>query len=329
MKLAQSPVVFDAEKHTYMDGNRQLSGITSLIKSVLHLGIYPNADAQAQQISIPRAGYYGNCVHKAIYDYDRIGIKFTEFPEKVHVTQDFGVQLFPAINVADELDAYIAKRGDREVVESEYTVSYGDYASKIDSIWKDGDKIILVDFKTNNVSSYPGGKAALIEYLSWQLSCYAFMFWKQTGIKADIKGMHIRGTEAMLWDVPMQPMEKVEQLLNTPWEIIDGAFVYTNPAMQVVEADPSSLVVPSEVTSAIANLIKAEKLAKEMKERLRELMTEHGIVKWECDYFTASLSRDTTSDKFDQVSFKSDHPEMYDKYIKTTPVKGSLRIKAK
>lgn len=335
INLTPSAVIFNEENHTYADATgKRYSGITSLIHSILRLGVYPDADEWVQQIAIPRAGYYGSCVHKAIQTYDTIGLELTDYPENVVQTKDFGAQTFPGHDVSKELQAYIDLRGEREAIASEFTVSYGDYASQIDSVWLDGDRIILVDFKTNNLPNYPGGKAGLIDYLSWQLSCYAFMFKEQTGLDADIMGMHIRDGKAELWPIPMQPFDKVKQLLETECILTDNGFVYFNPDMQVTDTSltttaASTITVPAEITTAIANLLEAEKKAKEMKAKLRELMEENGVIKWECDLFTASITKDSNTNTFDEKAFQADHPELYAQYVFPKPRKGAFKIKAK
>lgn len=336
MELKQSNIIFDESHHIYSDETgKRYSGITTLIHSVLRLGVYPDADERAKQIYIPRAGYYGTCVHKAIQLYDTIGVELTLFPEVEHETRDYGIQIFPGHDVTAELAAYIKMRGTRETVASEFTVTYGNYASQIDSVWQDGDELVLVDFKTNNTDAYPGGVEALKEYLSWQLSCYAFMFEQQTGIKVSrVAGMHIREGKAELWDINLQPMDQVRCLLETECVLTDNGFTYYNPAMQVEETKPTvatqtDLTVPSEITKAIADLLKAEAAAKAMKDRLRELMEQHGITKWECDEFVATISKDSTRTDLDKTLLKKEQPDIYQQYCKTTKIKGSFKIKAK
>ena len=64
IELKHSDVVFNEAAHTYTKGAEKLSGITSLIHSVLRLGVYPKADQETIEVRIPRAGYYGKCVHE-------------------------------------------------------------------------------------------------------------------------------------------------------------------------------------------------------------------------------------------------------------------------
>lgn len=337
--LKQSEVVFNEEAHTYLRGDEKLSGITSLIHSVLQLGVYPDANEYVRNVQIPKAGYYGSCIHKAIQMYEDIGIEMTKFPEKEHPTAG----TLPAQDVGIELETYKRLKPKKlRVIATEFTVSFGMFATQVDSVLADeDDNIYLDDHKSNNLDYYPGGKDGLKEYLSWQLSANAVMFENQTGLK--VKGLYadwIRKGDGELWKIERVPDEKVLQLLST--EILpkpEGGFIYINEAMQVstphveevkpAEAKSEALVVPPEITTAIANLLKAEKAAKDMKERLRELMEKNNITKWECDAFVASIGKASTATSIDSKALKEAEPEIFKKYSKTTTRKGSFKIDAK
>lgn len=337
--LKQSEVVFNEETHRYLRGDAELSGITGLIHAVLLLGVYPDASDYVKKVQIPKAGYYGTCVHKAIQAWDELGIELTQFPEKEHPTAG----ILPAQDVSAEL-AYYRKAKPRacKTIASEFTVSYGNFASQIDCIW--GDKeggIYLVDHKTNNLDYYPGGAEGLKEYLAWQLSCYAFMFEWQTGLKVKgLLGNWMRKGAGELWRIERKPDELVQKLLST--EIIKqdwGGFTYYNPEMQVfaakveevkpVATTTDALAVPVDVVSAITTLLRAEKAAKAMKEKLRELMEAAGVTKWECPEFTATIGKPSETTTFDSKAFQADHPDLYEQYLKTTTRKGSFKIIAK
>lgn len=337
--LKQSAVVFSEETHTYRLGERKLSGITGLIHAVLRLGVYPEASQYVKEVSIPKAGHYGTCVHKAIQTYDMLGIDMTKFAETKHQTKHYGVITFDAVDVADDL-AYYKRIKPKTVrtVASEFTVSSGNYASQIDAVWADEeDNIYLVDHKTNNLDYYPGGPEALKEYLSWQLSCYAVMFEKQTGYKVKgLLGNWLRHGQGELWRIDRQPDEKVAELLNTELHESDHGFIYINENMQVYDSAPtavttveSDLVVADEITSAIAELLRAEKKAKSMKEKLREIMEQNGITKWSNEHFTATIGEDYTTEKFSTTAFKKDHKELYEQYLRTSKTKGRFTLKLK
>ena len=333
--LKQSEVRFNEETHTYLRGEQRLSGITSLIHQVLQLGVYPGANDYVLKVQIPKAGYYGSCVHKAIQTYDELGIECTEYPEKPHYTAG----MLPAQDVSEELNSYKCLLMGLRTVACEFTVDYGNFASQIDSVKADeDDDIYLVDYKTNNLNYYPGGRAGLEEYLSWQLSCYAFMFEKQTGKKvAGLIAFWLRKGEGERWAIERKPDDQVKCLLDTLVSLTDHGFVYFNDTMQVYDTTQlqkvvetsTSLVVPQEITKAIAELVRAEKAAKEMKERLRSLMEQNNVTKWECDEFTASIGKESKATTFDSKAFEKADPETYKKYLKTTTRKGSFKITAK
>lgn len=337
--LKQSEVVFNELAHTYLRGDTELSGITGLIHAVLLLGVYPDASDYVKEVQIPKAGYYGTCVHKAIQTWDELGIEMTQFPEKEHPTAG----ILPAQDVSAEL-AYYRKVKPRKckTIANEFTVDHGNFASQIDCVWatEDGD-IYLVDHKTNNLDYYPGGAAGLQEYLSWQLSCYAFMFEQQTGLKVKgLLGNWLRKGAGELWRIERKPDEQVQKLLSTEIHKQDwGGFTYYNPEMQVTAAKveevkpvataTDALAVPVDVVSAITALLRAEKAAKAMKEKLREIMEAAGVSKWECPEFTATIGKPSETTTFDSKAFKADHPDLYEQYLKTTTRKGSFSQKLK
>lgn len=337
--LKQSEVVFNEETHRYLRGDAELSGITGLIHAVLLLGVYPDASDFVKKVQIPKAGYYGTCVHKAIQAWDELGIEMTKFPEKEHPTAG----MLPAQDVSAEL-AYYRKAKPRKcfTIACEFTVDYGNFASQIDCIWGDEDgNIYLVDHKTNNLDYYPGGPEGLKEYLSWQLSCYAFMFEQQTGLKVKgLLGNWLRKGAGELWRIERKPNGLVQRLLSTEiYKQDSGGFTYFNPEMQVfatkaeevkpVATTTDALAVPMDVVSAITTLLRAEKAAKAMKEKLRELMEAAGVTKWECPEFTATIGKPSETTTFDSKAFQADHPDLYEQYLKTTTRKGSFTQKLK
>lgn len=342
--LKTSEVVFNEEQHTYHRGEEQLSGITGLIHSVLRLGVYPDAPEKVKQVFIPQAGYYGSCVHHAIQSYEMLGDEMCEyaFPCKHHMTKDYGEVVFPPQNVLPELKNYQKAKAEMMMtcLASEYTVDFGNYASQIDGVWlnEDGD-IYLVDYKTNNLDYYPGKVEGLQEYLSWQLSCYAYMFERLNPDKKvkGLIGLWLRGDDHQQWTIKRQPDEQVEKLLNTVALLGEDGWVYLNGELQVdvaeskpVVSNSTDLAVPVEITKAIADLLRAEKIAKQMKEKLRELMETNGITKWECDEFTATIGKPSVSTTFDMDRFKDNHRDLYEEYYtKKTQKKGSFRITAK
>lgn len=79
-----------------------------------------------------------------------------------------------------------------------------------------------------------------------------------------------------------------------------------------------------------------ERQLKELKEKEDELklnilneMEEKGIVKIETDDLIINYIAPTDRETFDSKTFKEQHQDLYDEFIKMTPVKSSIRIKIK
>lgn len=65
------------------------------------------------------------------------------------------------------------------------------------------------------------------------------------------------------------------------------------------------------------------------KTELLKAMEENGVVKIENEDLIISYIASGEKETFDSKSFKKDHSEMYDQYVKFTQVKSSIRIKVK
>ena len=67
----------------------------------------------------------------------------------------------------------------------------------------------------------------------------------------------------------------------------------------------------------------------EIKKALLNEMKSKGIKKIDNEVLTISYNEPTDRESFDSASFKKDNRELYDSYVKITPVKESVRIKVK
>ena len=101
------------------------------------------------------------------------------------------------------------------------------------------------------------------------------------------------------------------------------------------------LVRRSDGTFALdaATLLKIaafERMAKEVKEGYDKLkaailaeMERQEIIKIETDEVLISYIAPTDRESFDAKQLRKDDPDLYDRYVKMTPVKSSVRIKVK
>lgn len=339
--LTQSPVVFCENPHGYRLGAKRMSGITSLIHQVLQLGVYPEASEIVRSFYIPRAGEYGTAVHHAIEEYDKLGIKVTAHPKSERFQSGPGDEYW---YVEDELETYIRHRQGYEAVDNEYTVSDEvRYASNIDNIWLkvETQGIWLVDTKTNNIDRYPGGESALREYLSWQLSVYAYLFERQNP-HLKVEGLAcnwLRHSDGAFWIIERQPDQLVELLLSVPWIHTENGFIYDGCEVAakirgeavVTTPHPEGQIIPMEVARAIYQITRQSEEAKrtldEMKSRLRKAMEESGVKSWDSGLFKATIANDSVSETFDASRFKKEYPDLYKQYLKHTTRKGNFTIK--
>lgn len=88
-----------------------------------------------------------------------------------------------------------------------------------------------------------------------------------------------------------------------------------------------------EVSSQLAEF---ERMAKEIKTKQDELkqrilaeMEEHGILKIETDELTINYVAPYDKETFNSKAFRKDNPDLYDEYIKISPVAASVRMKVK
>ena len=58
-------------------------------------------------------------------------------------------------------------------------------------------------------------------------------------------------------------------------------------------------------------------------------MESKGIIKVETEEITISYIAPTDRETFDSKRFKADHADLFDEYVKMSPVKSSVRIKVK
>ena len=88
-----------------------------------------------------------------------------------------------------------------------------------------------------------------------------------------------------------------------------------------------------ETSAKIAEFERKMKEIKEAEDALKQgilkEMEQKGILKVETEEMTISYIAPTDRETFDSKRFKFDHPDMFDEYVKMSPVKASVRIKVK
>ncbi len=306
MELKRSNVVFNEEEHTYHLGDLRLDGITGRLgKSIFFHDKYKGIPAHI----LKNKAAFGSMVHKQIelLDTGMPYIPMKEVSSYIKIKEKYGIK----------------------VLSSEFLISDNEkYATMIDMI---DENLDLYDHKTTVKLD--------AEYLSWQLSICAFLFEKQTGVKPrDYYVTHFSKDGAC---------KRVAVKKRTDEEVYD--MLYTDKYMQEaqmpklendVSTDIAMYGIDGSDIETIENIEKeiimyelAAKKAKQERDELlvgiREKFELYGVSKLELDRLTITKVDDYVRNGVDTNKLFEEHPELEGKYIKTTNVKGGIKIKIK
>lgn len=294
IELVKSSVVFNEENHTYMLGEKQLQGITGMISRQL----FPDKYKDVPDFVLKKAAAKGRLIHDQCQFADTTGLP----PESIEAENYIKIR----INAGYEAFA------------NEYTVSDNDYfASNIDCVWEKENRVSLGDIKT----TYNLDK----EYLSWQLSIYAYLFELQNPLlKVDeLFGIWLRGDKSELILIERKPDSEVKRLLEC--EVNGEQYLSNFPA----PADEKSLV-PMQLVNTIVGIEEElsclTEIQKDYKEKLKTAMRDNGVKSWDADRLRVSYTPSSTSKSFDTKKFQEEHPDLYSKYLKTSTKADSIRV---
>ena len=296
--LQQSGVVFTEEGHTYHLGGKELQGVTGILDRRLFPDKYDGVDDEV----LERARLRGTAIHRYCQIYDDLGIITEGSVETAHYAS-----MRNALGLVPVAREYIVTDGEH-------------YASKIDAIYegKDGG-VVLNDLKT----TYHLDK----EYVSWQLSIYAWMFEKMNpGVNVEgLTATWLHGDDAEYVGIERKDVSLVEALIKA--DLNDEPFDYY----------PDRGDVPDYIARHIDELRDLDEMMKAMKKRQDVLKAE--ILQRMGETHASSIktgsatfSRIAASQKyvFDSDKFKAENRELYDHYCtKLSEKKESLTIRFK
>ena len=292
IRLNDCGVRFDAGLHTYTAPNgRTLRGITGL----LHDKLFPDTYKGVDEETLRKAAERGTAIHRMCEDWDEIGTFMDD----------------------DTLRAYIGGCNDHGLVHhcSEYLVSDMDmYASSIDKVFRvDDETVDIADIKT----TYRLDK----EYVSWQLSVYAYLLELQNphARVRKLLAIHLRDGKCKVVEVERKSNEDVKKLLYSD-EVPD-----LNPY-----AMPMKYRVEEGDIIRYAHLAKyySDKVA-ELKERMLADMESAHATRWETERVQVVRREGSRTEKFDAKRFKEEHADMYAEYVTESVTKSSITIKIK
>ena len=307
-ELKQSSVVFNEEQHTYWLGEKQLSGITSIIKKY----IFPDMYSGVSEKILKKAAERGTRAHFA-----------TELWTMGILSEEDEKELRPMIDAI--------KAEGLNVVENEYLVSDNAWvASSIDLVMEDEEQnVILGDLKTTSVLN--------MEYLQWQLSIYAFLFEMQNPeLKVSrLKAVHLRNGVCKIVNIERLPDPYILALLNT---YASGYDTFENPLHEMPTELDELLAEYADNELALAEIDGVKKPLDEKKKQLQEsiaaILKEKGLQKIETDAAKVTVSADSSRESFDLKAFRDSDsyktmPEAFAPFIKSTTTKGRITITIK
>lgn len=287
---------FDKDTHTYTLENKTLISVTQLMS---RFGLAPDYKGVSSEV-LSKAAEYGTLVHKELEDY----IKYGE--------QGFSFELNSFIR-------YLKKNSQITDLKSETIVHDENVAGTVDLIYKDGENIVIADFKT----TFKVHKDAV----AWQLSIYAYLYLQEDYNLAKIKVFHFN-PELKVIELPLKPKKAVKKLFDaykSGFQITDFSNINLLPTTlqeQINEVETAFVCMEAQYNAL-------KKRREMILEKVQEVMEENGVSQIETDFCKISITSGYTKETIDTKRLKADYPEIAEKYSKITNTKASLRIKIK
>lgn len=289
---------FDEEKHEFTLDGKKLISVTQLLRKHGISRDYANVDAEVMR----KASERGTLIHREVQEWVETGNGgFTEEAYNIikwlDYQRDFGnVRISSEVKLHDDLIAGIADL----IIESDY---------------KD---ITIADIKTGNTKD--------LYCWSWQLALYAYLYSKQEGKSyADIKTVVLWTKEQGEYPVLKTytiTLEQVENLLKC--EKDGEKFIYA-PA---VNADALSefYETKKEIERLKARIKELEEQIEPTAAEIEKSLLDKGLKTVEYLDSRITYVYPTERISLDTKKLEEENKDIYNKYLRKTPVKGSLKI---
>lgn len=103
--------------------------------------------------------------------------------------------------------------------------------------------------------------------------------------------------------------------------------------MELIKAHKDGFILEPEASEKIyqweTTIKQLKKREEDLKKAILEEMEANNIIKLETENIAITYIAPTDRETFDSKKFREICPEIYDEYVKITPVKASVRIKTK
>jgi len=294
-------VKFDEFTHSYWMGEKELIGVTSLMKkhglSADYTGISPEV--------LAKAANRGTAIHKMLEDYDNGKAVVASCDEHAGI-----------------LEAY--KSLGLPVIASEYLVSDNKIvASMIDKVM-DGGAQGMVD-----LADIKGTSQLHIDALEWQLSIYAFLFELQNPkLKVGkLYAVHCPKTaKVKKVEINRIPSETIMELIQAESE--DELFSNMPDVLPEVSdavEDVTALIADEQQVAQLEAALKIVKAAVDARrETIRSFMVSKNIKELRCPAGMYKLKAGCMRESIDSARLKAEKPEIAKDYIKVSETKPSL-----
>lgn len=295
-ELVKSSVKFNELAHTYTTADGvPLVGVTTVLGRTL----FPDKYAGISPEILQKAADYGSMIHEAIELYESIGAT----PDDKTV-----------------IDAYrqLIEREDFKVLATEYLISDNSYlASSIDLV---GEDYSLADIKTTSHLD--------LDYISWQLSVYAYLFELQNPDK-QVNALYAiwlpkpqYGTPKMV-EVYRHPTAEVAEMIDA-----DKLGVRYNPQQyQLQTISTGDMAEIDQLEQSIRRLKSLQERYEQLKQKVLSEMLANNIDKCFVGNVQFSVKQGYDRVVVDTKLLKESYPSAYNFCKKITSIKPSLTIK--
>lgn len=103
--------------------------------------------------------------------------------------------------------------------------------------------------------------------------------------------------------------------------------------MELIKIENEIAVLDTDTSIKIANFEKAIKELKEKEDELKQTilneMESKNIIKLETDDLMINYIAPSERETLDSKRLREEQPDLYDEYVKLSPVKSSIRLKVK
>lgn len=303
VKLKDSGVLFDEEQHTYLLGDKYLSGITGMLQRQF----FPNEFEGIPKDVIDAAAQYGTDVHHSCEDFD-----FSWINDGTQEVQDY-IQICKENNLTHEC--------------SEYTVTDGsDWASRIDKVYRVSDDT----FDIGDIKTYGVMTADKLTKAKWQLSIYAYLFELQNK-KAKVNRLFI---------IHLRNKQKKDGTFDHISEIIFINRIPSEICMDLLATDlrgeqfANPYDIPEEISSQETEIRELMETKSAVEERLATIkadilskMESLDVRTWATQTMRLTRKLPSTRASFNAALFKQEHPDLdYAPYERVSQVASSLTI---